>query len=148
MVIMAFSGHTWVTGSNVFGQYISSVNSDKSAIKSCTFPSTTTRLRNWKIASQAPKKKHLPSSTRKRNSQRLDQWKAKMNQAVVSLNAEAHVQQTISTTRETGLICKAKQKRTWATQSRSDISGSSVKVKTYQVLQRAPEVLEASYYST
>jgi len=35
--------------------------------------------------------KHLsPSSTRKRDVQRLNQWKAKRNQAIVSLKADTH----------------------------------------------------------
>ena len=35
-----------------------------------------------KVTSQAQKKKHLSPSTRKRNAQRINQWKAKRNQAV------------------------------------------------------------------
>jgi hypothetical protein len=34
------------------------------------------------VTSQAQKKKHLSPSTRKRNSQRINQWKAKRNKAV------------------------------------------------------------------
>ena len=34
------------------------------------------------VTSQAQKKKHLSPSTRKRNAQRINQWKAKRNQAV------------------------------------------------------------------
>ena len=37
------------------------------------------------VTSQVPKKKHMYPSTRKRNVQRLDQWKAKRNQAVVNI---------------------------------------------------------------
>jgi hypothetical protein len=34
------------------------------------------------VTSQAQKKKHLSPSTRKRNAQRINQWKAKRNEAV------------------------------------------------------------------
>jgi hypothetical protein len=34
------------------------------------------------VTSQAPKKKYLSPSTRKRNTQRINQWKAKRNEAV------------------------------------------------------------------
>jgi hypothetical protein len=34
------------------------------------------------VTSQAPKKKCLSPSTRKRNTQRINQWKAKRNEAV------------------------------------------------------------------
>ena len=45
-----------------------------------------------KIPSQTPEKKHLSPSTRKRNAPRLSQWKAKRNQAIVSLKVDAHAQ--------------------------------------------------------
>jgi hypothetical protein len=35
-----------------------------------------------KVTNQAPKKKYISPSTRKRNTQRLNQWKAKRNGAV------------------------------------------------------------------
>ena len=41
---------------------------------------------------QAPKKKHRSPSTRKRNAQRLAQWKATRNQAVVNTNVQAETQ--------------------------------------------------------
>jgi hypothetical protein len=44
------------------------------------------------VTKQAPKKKHLSPSTRKRNAQRLNQWKAKMNQAVVNIKVHAEAQ--------------------------------------------------------
>jgi len=44
------------------------------------------------VTSQAPKKKHLSPSTRKRNAQRLNQWKAKRNQAVVNIKVHAEAQ--------------------------------------------------------
>jgi len=44
------------------------------------------------VASQAPKKKYLFPSTRKRNVHRLNQWKAKSNEAVVDLKVHADAQ--------------------------------------------------------
>jgi len=44
--------------------------------------------------SQAPKKKYLSPSTRKRNAQRINQWKAKRNEAVgdTKVNVEAQTE--------------------------------------------------------
>jgi hypothetical protein len=47
---------------------------------------------NGEVTSQTPKKKHPSASTRKRNAQRLNQWKAKRNQAVVNIKVHAEVQ--------------------------------------------------------
>ena len=46
------------------------------------------------VTRQATKKKYLSPSTRKRNTQRLNQWKAKRNEAVVytRVNAEAQTE--------------------------------------------------------
>ena len=44
------------------------------------------------ISIQAPKKKHRSLSTRKRNAQRLTQWKAKRNQAVVNTKVQTETQ--------------------------------------------------------
>jgi hypothetical protein len=44
------------------------------------------------VTSQAPKKKHIYPSTRKRNAQRLNQWKVKRNQAVVNIKVHAKAQ--------------------------------------------------------
>jgi hypothetical protein len=44
------------------------------------------------VTSQVPKKKHMSPSTRKRNVQRLNQWKAKMNQAVVNIKVHTVAQ--------------------------------------------------------
>jgi hypothetical protein len=37
------------------------------------------------VTSQAQKKKHLSPSTRKRNAQRINQWKVKKNEASTSV---------------------------------------------------------------
>jgi hypothetical protein len=42
------------------------------------------------VTSQAQKKKHLSPSTRKRNVQRINQWKAKRNEAVGDSKTCAH----------------------------------------------------------
>ena len=39
-------------------------------------------VKTGEVASQTQKKKHLSPSTRKRNAQRINQWKAKRNEAV------------------------------------------------------------------
>ena len=44
------------------------------------------------VTSQAPKKKYLSPSTRKRNAQRINQWKAKRNEAVGDNNIYAQTQ--------------------------------------------------------
>jgi hypothetical protein len=44
------------------------------------------------VTSQAPKKKYLSPSNRKRNAQRINQWKAKRNKAVGDTKVNAQVQ--------------------------------------------------------
>jgi hypothetical protein len=44
------------------------------------------------VTSQVPKKKHLSPSTRKRNTQYLNQWKTKRNQAVVNIKVHTEAQ--------------------------------------------------------
>ena len=46
------------------------------------------------VTSQAPKQKYLSTSTRKRNAQRINQWKAKRNEAVgdTKVNVEAQTE--------------------------------------------------------
>jgi hypothetical protein len=44
------------------------------------------------VASQDPKKKQMSPSTRKRNAQRLNQWKAKRNQAIVYTKVHTEAQ--------------------------------------------------------
>ena len=58
------------------------------------------------VTSQAPKKKYLSPSTRKRNTQRLNQWKAKRNEAVVhtKVSAEAQTENHNTQTDETTQI--------------------------------------------
>ena len=50
------------------------------------------------VTRQAPKKKYLSPSTRKRNVQRIDQWKAKRNEAVgdTKVNAQAQTENSNS----------------------------------------------------
>jgi len=50
------------------------------------------------VTSQAPKKKYLSPSTRKRNAQRINQWKAKRNEAVgdTKVNAQAQTENSNS----------------------------------------------------
>ena len=54
------------------------------------------------VTSQAQKKKHLSPSTRKRNAQRISQWKAKRNEAVDDSKtcAETQTDDSISITEE------------------------------------------------
>jgi hypothetical protein len=44
------------------------------------------------VTSQAPKKKYLSPSTRKRNAQRINQWKAKGNEAVGDTKVNSQTQ--------------------------------------------------------
>jgi len=48
------------------------------------------------VTSQVPKKKYLSPSTRKRNAQRINQWKAKRNEAVGDTKVNAVAQTTQS----------------------------------------------------
>ena len=98
------------------------------------------------VTSQAPKKKHLSPSTRKRNAQRLNQWKATRNQAVVNTKVHAETQtdnrnnQIDETTQtdqqnshdlEHNTPPRVIQKRERSTQSRSHIKGRPVTSTKY-----------------
>jgi ribosome-binding ATPase YchF (GTP1/OBG family) len=93
------------------------------------------------VTSQAPKKKHLSPSTRKRNSQRLKQWKAKRNQAVVNIkvhteaqtdNINTQIDDTTQTDQQNSHDLdhntqpRVLQKRERSTQSRNYIKGYQV----------------------
>jgi hypothetical protein len=52
------------------------------------------------LTSQVPKKKHLSPSTRKRNAQCLNQWKAKRNQAAVNIKVHTEAQTDILETQQ------------------------------------------------
>ena len=93
------------------------------------------------VTSQAPKKKHLSPSTRKRNSQRLKQWKAKRNQAVVNIkvhteaqtdNLNTQIDDTTQTDQQNSHNLdhntppRVLQKRERSTQSRNYIKGYQV----------------------
>ena len=51
------------------------------------------------VTSQVPKMKYLSPSTRKRNAQRINQWKAKRNEAVGDTKVNAHAQTENSNSR-------------------------------------------------
>ena len=93
-----------------------------------------------KVASLSPKKKKLSPSTRKRNTQCLNQWKAKRYQTVVDLKVDADAQtenhykqidDTTQTDQQSGHNQKTRpsevfQKKERSTQSRSHIKGKTV----------------------
>ena len=58
------------------------VNSSAISVKLMWIKAEKHVEKTGKVTSQAQKKKHLSPSTRKRNAQRISQWKAKRNEAV------------------------------------------------------------------
>jgi hypothetical protein len=58
------------------------VNSSAISVKLIWIKSEKPVEKTGQVTSQAQKKKHLSPSTRKRNAQRINQWKAKRNEAV------------------------------------------------------------------
>ena len=68
------------------------VNASAVTVKLTWITAEKTTATIGEIASQAPKKKHLSPSTRKRNAQRLNQWKAKRNQAIINTKVHTEAQ--------------------------------------------------------
>jgi hypothetical protein len=58
------------------------VNSSAISVKLMWIKAEKPVEKTGQVTSQAQKKKHLSPSTRKRNAQRINQWKAKRNEAV------------------------------------------------------------------
>ena len=99
------------------------------------------------VTSQAPKKKYISPSTRKQNTQRLNQWKAKRNETVVhtKVNAEAkrenrntQIDETTQTDQQNShdqvhhKPHRVMQRRGRSTQSRSTIIGRQLTLTKYR----------------
>jgi hypothetical protein len=68
------------------------VNSSAISVKLMWIKAEKPVEKTGKVTSQAQKKKHLSPSTRKRNAQRISQWKAKRNEAVDDIKTCAETQ--------------------------------------------------------
>ena len=116
------------------------------------------------IAIHASKKKHMSPSTRKRNAHRLNQWKAKRNQAVVDIKVHAdgqtdnpkQIDDTTHTDQQSGHYLDhntspipVKYCKRGSSQHRSDLILKAA-VDAYQVPQRSriPEAPEEMYIRT
>jgi hypothetical protein len=78
------------------------VNSSAISVKLMWIKAKKPVEKTGQVTSQAQKKKHLSPSTRKRNAQRISQWKAKRNEAVDDSKtcAETQTDDSISITEE------------------------------------------------
>jgi hypothetical protein len=68
------------------------VNSSAISVKLMWIKAEKPVEKTGQVTSQAQKKKHLSPSTRKRNAQRINQWKAKRNEAIGDSKICAHTQ--------------------------------------------------------